>query len=70
MKSGPSHLPVTEKSAGSNPVGTARRFIMNLKNKILLVICLFTLFLPITLIFIVASIAMGLEDCAGKVMKW
>jgi len=43
---------------------------MDLKNKILLVICLFTLFLPITLIFIVASIAMGLENCAGKVMKW
>jgi len=42
---------------------------MNLKNKILLVICLFTVFLPITLIFIVTSIAMGLEDFGNWIFK-
>ncbi len=41
---------------------------MDSKNKILYVICLFTLFSPITLIFIIAVIAMLLEDCTGKVM--
>jgi len=42
---------------------------MDTKNKILFVVCLFTLFLPITLIFLITSIAMALEDCAGKVIK-
>jgi len=42
---------------------------MDLKNKILLVICLFTLFLPITIIWIVAIIAMGLEDFGNWVLK-
>lgn len=48
-----------------------RKYIMDmdLENSVLFVVCLFTLVLPITLIFIIASIAMALEDCVGKVIK-
>ena len=42
---------------------------MDLKNKILLVICLFTLFLPITIIWIATIVAMGLEDFGNWVLK-